>query len=281
MTNHSADGRGAGPGGAPTRFTAVVLAADRTASDPVARAAGVPCKALAPVGGLPMVMRVLDALGDAREVGSRIVCGPPAAALAHSGPLRQLVASGEVAWTEHRSSPSASAYEAMTTVPAAVPVLVTTADHALLTPAIVDYFCAAARARGGDVAVAVARHDVVARAYPGMRRTAVRLRDASYCGCNLFAFLTSRGRAAAAFWASVEHERKRPWRLMAALGWGTVARYALRRLSLGEGVGRISRRLGLGVDVVVLPFPRAAVDVDSVDDWRWVCELSKGMHAGA
>ena len=44
-------------------FTAVVLAGDRTADDPVARAAGVPCKALALVGGRPMVHRVLEALG--------------------------------------------------------------------------------------------------------------------------------------------------------------------------------------------------------------------------
>ena len=40
-------------------FTAIVLAGDRVPGDPVARAAGVPCKALAPVGGVPMVLRVL------------------------------------------------------------------------------------------------------------------------------------------------------------------------------------------------------------------------------
>jgi GTP:adenosylcobinamide-phosphate guanylyltransferase len=281
MTNHSADGAEAERAGVASRFTAVVLAADRTANDPVARAAGVPCKALAPVGGLPMVLRVLNALGDSREVGPRIVCGPPPAALAHASALRHLIAAGDVAWVENRSSPSASASEAMATVPAAVPVLVTTADHALLTPAIVDSFCAAARARGGDVAVAVVPYEAVASAHPGMRRTAVRLRDGGYCGCNLFAFLTSRARAAAAFWRTVEHERKRPWRLMRALGWGTVARYALRQLSLEEGLGRISRRLGLGVDAIVLPFPRAAVDVDSVDDWRWACELSETTDARA
>jgi len=36
------------------QFTAVVLAADRTPNDPVAQAAKVSCKALAPVGGRPM-----------------------------------------------------------------------------------------------------------------------------------------------------------------------------------------------------------------------------------
>ena len=60
----------------PGTFSAVVLAADRTVPDPVAQAAGVSCKALAPVGGTPMVIRVLDALAAARTVGACVLCGP-------------------------------------------------------------------------------------------------------------------------------------------------------------------------------------------------------------
>jgi GTP:adenosylcobinamide-phosphate guanylyltransferase len=45
-------------------FTAVVLAGDRGSEDPVARAAGVRSKSLTPVGGRPMVLRVIDALED-------------------------------------------------------------------------------------------------------------------------------------------------------------------------------------------------------------------------
>jgi len=37
-------------------FSAIVLAGDCLPDDPVARAAGVPCKALVPVGGVPMVL---------------------------------------------------------------------------------------------------------------------------------------------------------------------------------------------------------------------------------
>ncbi|MGB4781436.1 hypothetical protein [Candidatus Methylomirabilis sp.] len=57
-------------------MTAIVLAGDRVSDDPVARAAGVPCKALVPVGGVPMVLRVLGALAEAQAVGDRILCGP-------------------------------------------------------------------------------------------------------------------------------------------------------------------------------------------------------------
>jgi hypothetical protein len=51
-------------------FTAIVLAGDCLPDDPVARAAGVPCKALVPVVGVPMVLRALSAPAAARAIGN-------------------------------------------------------------------------------------------------------------------------------------------------------------------------------------------------------------------
>ena len=45
----------------PRRFTALVLAGSRGAADPVAQAAGVAHKALAPVGGIPMILEARTA----------------------------------------------------------------------------------------------------------------------------------------------------------------------------------------------------------------------------
>jgi GTP:adenosylcobinamide-phosphate guanylyltransferase len=252
-------------------FTAVVLAGDRTPEDPVARAAGAPCKALALVGGRPMVHRVLDALGTAREVGARMLCGPPREALEQDARLHALVEAGTVEWLAPAATPSLSAAAALDRVPAAAPVLLTAADHALLTPAVVDYFCAAARATGADVVVGLARAEQVLATFPGTRRTILRLKGGGYCGCNLFAFLTPAGRGAARYWRRVEQERKRPLRLVAgALGWSALLDYALGRLTLEAALGRVSRRLGFRAGSVILPFPEAAVDVDSVEDLQLV-----------
>lgn len=248
-------------------FTAVVLAADRADDDPVAKAAGVCCKSLTAVGGTPMVLRVIAALDAAQDIESCLLSGPRRSAVEEEADLRTRIASGQLRWLEPQATPSASAYYAMQSLPEHIPVLVTTADHALLTARIVDYFCSEARATGGDVVVGVARHQLVAAAFPGVRRTAMRLRDGGYCGCNLFAFLTPRGRAAALFWRRVETQRKRPWRVVSALGWMAVSRYLLGRLSLAEGLAGISRRMGLRVGAVLMPFPEAALDVDTVSDW--------------
>ena len=261
--------RGGCPGAG--AFAAVVLGGDRRADDPVARGAGVLSKSLVPVGGRAMVLRVLDALGASRQVGMRILCGPARSALAHDAELGRRIAAGEITWIEPRATPSLSAEAALETIPAGVPVLLTTADHALLRPEIVDDFCVRARAAAADVAVGVAPYELVKAAYPATRRTAIRLRDGGYCGSNLFAFLTPSSRAVVGFWRRVEQERKRPLRLVAGvLGWVAVLRYGLGRMTLAEGLARVSARTGLRVAAVILPFPEAAVDVDTLEDLRLV-----------
>jgi hypothetical protein len=44
-------------------------------------------------------------------------------------------------------------------------------------------------------------------------------------------------------------------------------------LSLDEALERMSRRLGFKAGAVILPFPEAAIDVDSVNDWKLVEEI--------
>ena len=257
-------------------FIAVVLAADRSPNDPVARAAGAACKALTPVGGTPMVLRVLAALGAAREIGNRILCGPQWAAIEQEAELRTLIESGDVRWVMPEATPSSSAYAVMQSLSEQSLVLVTTADHALLNTRIVDYFCSEARTRDCDLAVGVVPYALVAQAFPGVRRTVLRLRDGGYCGCNLYAFLTPRARNAADFWRQVENTRKKPLRLIRTLGWISVLRYLLGRLSIEEGLARISNRLDLKIESIVIPFPEAAVDVDTVSDLRLVHSIIGG-----
>jgi len=252
------------------KFTALVLAADRSPDDPVAKAAGVPCKSLAPIGGIPMVFRVLSALDASREIDQRILCGPPKHIVDRKSGLLDLIASGKIAWFENRETPSSSAYHVLQTLPKDIPVLLTTADHAMLTPRMVDYFCSEARTTNCDVVVGVARHEDVMKAHPETRRTATRLQDGAYCGCNLFAFLTPEARLAANYWRQVESERKKPFRMIRKFGWVAVLRYLMGKLSLYDILSIISKRFGFKAGAVIMPFADAAVDVDSVSDWELV-----------
>lgn len=259
-------------------FAAVVLAADRGPDDPVAKAAGVSCKSLTPVGGKPMLFHVLEALAASHSINTRILCGPPDSVVRQEPELYSLIESGKIKWFMNQTTPSASAFHVLQKLPDTTKVLLTTADNALLSPRIVDYFCSEAMATNSDVVVGIARHNNVIKAYPQTKRTATRLADDVYCGCNLYAFLTSRSRQAADFWRQVENQRKKPWRMIRILGWTAISRFLLGKLSLTEALDRISHRLGFKAGAVVLPFPEAAVDIDSVSDWKLVENIVSNKH---
>jgi GTP:adenosylcobinamide-phosphate guanylyltransferase len=262
-------------------FTAIILAADRALNDPVAQSAAVSCKALTPVGGRAMILRVLDALAAAREVGQRILAGPAMMSVEQNVELSKLVSSGQVHWCSPQVTPSSSAFCVLQSLPKDVPVLVTTADHALLTAEMVDHFCKAARSSGCDVLAGVARYELVAEAFPGSRRTVTKLKEGGYCGCNMFAFLTPQARLAADFWRKVEKERKKPLRIVKVMGWSAVLRYLLGILTLDQALTKLSRRMNLQVGVVQMPFAEAAVDVDKVDDWLLVQAILAGRKQRA
>jgi hypothetical protein len=179
-----------------------------------------------------MVLRVLDALNEAHEVGTCLLCGPSAGIIDGAPPLKERIASGAVRWMPNQATPSTSAWSALTSLAPETPVLLTTADHALLSAPVVDHFCREARGLRCDVAAGLASHSLTVARYPGMRRTKTRFSDGPFCGCNLFAFLTPESRAAADLWRRVEHQRKQPLKMIGALGWMTVLRYALGLLSL-------------------------------------------------
>ena len=255
------------------QFTAVVLAADREIDNPVARAAGTACKAFAPVAGVPMVLRVLDALKNSDSVGSCVLCGPSWSSIEQLHELRARITSDELTWIDHQATPSSSAYQAMQSLSVNTPVLITSSDHAMLSPQIVDNFCRQARACDCDVVAALASYKLVNSTYPEVRRTTLKFRDGVYCSCNLFGFLTSRARVAADFWRRVEQQRKSPLRVIGALGWFTVLRYILGMLSLEQSLHQLSGRLGVKAGTVLLPYAQAAVDVDTVADWQFVQKI--------
>jgi hypothetical protein len=65
------------------------------------------------------------------------------------------------------------------------------------------------------------------------------------------------------------------------LGWGVVVRYLLGRLSLAAALAHVSRRMGVTVGAVRLPFAEAAVDVDTVADWHFAESIASRRETQA
>ncbi|WP_347303774.1 nucleotidyltransferase family protein [Croceibacterium sp. TMG7-5b_MA50] len=245
--------------------TALVLAGSRPGGDPFAAELGVTHKALIPVGGTPMLVRVVGALQAAGMERILVSCDP--------GPVADIARELGAEVIAPATGPSGSVLAALDAV--GTPLLVTTADHALLRPAWVRQLLDDTPA-DGDVAIMLAERRAIERALPGSRRTYLRFADGHWSGCNLFLLRGSAARAAVMEWTRVEADRKRPWRIVARLGPGLLLRYLAGRLTLAGALDRLGRRIGCRVALVPATDGLAAVDVDKAADLRDVERLLAG-----
>jgi GTP:adenosylcobinamide-phosphate guanylyltransferase len=266
----------------PARIHALVLAGSRgRAGDELAAAQGEAHRALIPVHGVPMLVRVLRTLRATPEIGRILVSIDDPAALDALPELRALVAQGVLEVRRSESSPSRSVVAVLESLPPGEPTLVTTADHALLTPAMVGHFVRACERDSADVHVAVVTASLLRAHYPESTRTWLPMRDDLYSGANLFGFSSPRGRRAAEFWVRAEASRKRPWRLALAFGPRALFLFWRRRLDLDAALERVSRVIGARVRPVRMPFAEAAIDVDRASDLALATKILADREVGA
>ena len=171
-----------------TPVTALVLAGARAGRDPVAEGAEVPIKVLAPVGGIPMVARVLETLEASTFVEQRVLCGPSWEVMQGQDYLHDLVEKKTIRWVAPQQGPSLSVKSFLEQAPQDLPLLVTTADHALLTTEMVDFFLQEASREQADVLVALVPYPVVAEAYPNQNVPSQDFEEADIVGviCSCF-----------------------------------------------------------------------------------------------
>lgn len=238
--------------------TALVLAGTRPGRpEPLAEMAGVSHKALLPIGGVPMVLRVIAALRNVPAISRIAVCVDSPHLLADKLPPDILLLSAQP------GGPSASVLAGLARF--GTPLLVTTADNALLQPSWVEEFLGAI-APQSDMAACVATQTAVQRAVPNTRRTYIRLADMTFSGCNMFLFRTAVSAKVAELWQNVEQNRKNPLRIAWALGPLVLLRALTGRLTRAALYKRIAKLTDARAELVALSDGRAAVDVDKPDD---------------
>ena len=248
---------------------ALILAGSREGGDPLAIAMNIDHKSLLVINGRMMLNRVADALADARFDNIAVSTDP--------GPVAEAAASLGLMAMPTARGPSDSVKIALDTMGA--PMLVTTADHALLEPIWIETFLDAVP-ETADIAVLLARRETIERDAPGSSRTYLRFADGEWSGCNLFYLATPRARAALDLWRQVEADRKRPWRIVRRFGARMLLRYVLGKLTLRDAVAHLGGLAGVSVAVVESPFGLAAVDVDKETDLAMVRTLAGEVVPG-
>jgi len=226
--------------------------------DPLCEMAGIARKALLPVRGVPQIDRVgaaLDGAGFSRPYRASGL------GQFHEGFVEAPSGAG----------PADSAWQALEG--AEYPCLLTTADHPLLSADMVEVFVREAHATGADFVVGLASRATIQADVPETTRTYLKFSDVQVSGCNLFYLRNAEGRTAIAFWKRAQAFRKRPVRLAASVGLGVLLQYVLGQLSLRGAFAFASRKIGIVAAPVLLPFARAAIDLDKPSDLELIERL--------
>jgi len=244
------------------KWRVLVLAGSRGPNEPMAKHFGVSHKCLIEIGGKPMLARVVETLLAHRGVESIGVLIEDEAVLKTA--LGETVS--KVHFLQAKSSAPASVLAGLEAFANNGPVLVTTADHALLDHSMLDCFLSAAEGTDADLLVGLARAETILAAYPEAKRTFLRFGGDRVSGCNLFAFKTVRGQKVLKFWQRIEQNRKNPIKLVAAFGLKALFAYLTGQVNLEKAFDLASQRIGVVARPVILPFANAAVDVDKLED---------------
>ena len=262
---------------------ALVLAGRRGGGDGMADAAGLRHRALLSIAGTPMLERVVTAIfrsGVASSVA--ISCDDPE--LLRGTPELARLSSPAMAFLRfHQSgaSPASSVADFFENSAEGEPVLVTTADHPLLTPEMICYFLEEAGRSTADFVVAMVPATVYRKQFPDQPRTFIPLRGEKYSGANLFFLRTPKAAAVARFWTRAEAHRKTPWKLVSVFGLTNLLLFLLVRLDLAAALRRASSIIGASIEAVELPFAEAALDVDKEADRVAVEAVFAQRNAGS
>ena len=252
-----------------TAWTALLLAGSRPGGDPLTRSFGIDYKPLIPIEGEPMILRPLRALLASPSVGEvRLLTQDPAR-------IAEVLPSATRAVVERSQSTIASTLASICADPATrFPLLVTTADHALLTPKMIADFIAGSD--GCDISVAFVESRPLLTRFPDAQRTWLRFGRGKYSGANLFALNTPKAAIAIERWRAIEQDRKKGWRVLLQLGLPLFLGAVLRVRDIQQTAAGLGRKLGIVIKPVVMDDPLAAIDVDKPADYSLVEAILAG-----
>ncbi len=243
----------------PAPIPAILLAGSRPGRDPLLTGSGVSTKALLPIAGQPMLVHVVAALRASPLVGPITILAQASAELAAEPGLTRFA---DLHFADSGQGISASLAAALPEGDA--PVLVTTADNVLLTPAMIAAFLT--DAEGSDVAVAMVERRVLLARYPESKRTWLKFRGGWWSGANLFRVRGRRVLPLLDFWGRIERDRKKGLKIVAAFGPWLLIGALLRLFTIQQGVARAGRRFGLKAKVVPMAEGEACIDADKPAD---------------
>ncbi|MEM9669998.1 MAG: nucleotidyltransferase family protein [Pseudomonadota bacterium] len=264
------------------KVTALILAASRKGpEDAVAQLQSVSHKCLVEIDGMVMLERVIREIRGSEHIGRVFVSIESEDLLKETPYLAEAFNAGDIQFIPSKDNLFLSITHAAESIEDGYPLLISTGDNALHTTEMVNFFCKELVTTNKDIIVAMTPAEVILKAYPDGKRAFHELKDGGWSSCNMYGLKTSKSLTAAKAFETGGQFGKRPQRIAKAFGISFMLKYKFKLATLDGLAGHLSRRWGVKLGAVRMPYADAPIDVDNPGDFERTERILKARRAAA
>ena len=251
------------------KATALILAASRRGpDDSVAKLQNISHKCLVVIDEMVMLERVVREIKAVKNIQDIYVSIEDKALLESVPALKEMLDDGTIHYTPSSDNLFLSIQSAVKAINSPWPLIITTGDNALHTTEMIDYFTNKIFKIEPDVAAAMTPASVILKAYPDGKRAFHELKDGGWSSCNLYALTSDKALTAAKVFEGGGQFGKQPKRILKAFGFIFMLLYKYRLATSNQLTNILSKRWGLDVKLVSMPYADAPIDVDNPGDFE-------------
>ena len=241
------------------RFNAVILAGGvLDEADPLSEYTQAAKKSLIKIAGKEMVRYVAEAAAGSSRIGRTFVVGlSPEDGVEFATPVEYVDATGYML-----DSIVAGMERVMEVDPGVERVVIISADIPLLTTEMVDYFIDTCLETDHDLYYTVVEKSTMEARFPGSGRGFVSLHGGSFAGGDINMVKVSVLQANLPLVRQAMGFRKNVWQQIRLLGFGTLIKFASRRLTIADVERVASKALGCRGRAIITLYPEMGMDVD-------------------
>lgn len=216
-------------------------------------------KGLLEIAGKPVVEYVLEALAASDDIGRLVVLAPSSAPPGGWSKLAEKVIAADGIITANIS-------KGIDYLGPGGKFLLVSSDIPLINPVAIHNFLGSCAKISADVHYPIISQKAAEAAFPGTKRTYMKLRDGMFTGGNIFlidkqAFIDNK-----AMGEKIFSFRKSPFKLVQLLGLSFIVKFFLHRLTISELEKNASRILSCELRAVITNDAEIGVDVDKQED---------------
>ena len=245
-----------------TKATALIMAGKRAGVlDPLAQRANVSQKCVVPVGGMPMIERVIANVAASPRIGEIRVVAHDTEEIAAIPSIAKLQREGRLVFRPGAFNIVDSVFSGADGTD--FPLLITTADNCLWQPDDITEFADKVLASGADAAAALATKDDVKAADPEGQKRFYEFSDGGYSNCNAYWIGSAKALSAAEIMRGGGQFVKYPGRIAKAFGVVNLIRFYFGWGTKEKLFDQVSRRFGFELAPIVMKHGHCAIDVDN------------------